>query len=443
MSRRSEPELRECASCGAKSAWQHGFVDATGLFRRGRTLCVTCWRYDRTYRGFYVRCAFWAAVVLFAGYHVTESAAGAALFALDLYACSYVAVVLHELGHALAAVAVGFRVAALSIGGGTRTKAFALRNLFLLVGASPLEGLVLPRPPSTRHYRKKMALVLVAGTAVNVLCAAGTWYLLDPGALGDTARGLAALWIAANLAMALNLLPIVSRGALGTLRSDGLQLLELRKMSDDQVEQRVRNAAFVEAYVAFHCNDPERAYAALAPALAAGELDGSRVLATAILFASGRGRDAADLARRCLAADGHTLDEQGMLMNNLACALLDPRADGPSAADIAEADTLSARAMELIPMANAVRATRGGVLVELGRYEEAAALLADKRFRLEPPWNRASVQANLARALAGLGQRERAAAALRTAARLAPGHPHVERARQWVAARAAGPNVAA
>ena len=77
--------------------------------------------------------------------------------------------------------------------------------------------------------------------------------------------------------------------------------------------------------------------------------------------------------------------------------------------------------------------TRASVLVELGAYREALALVSDKRFRLETRRTRATVQATLALALAGLGDTDAAATALRQGAELDPSNPHLCRARQRVA----------
>ena len=122
-----------------------------------------------------------------------------------------------------------------------------------------------------------------------------------------------------------------------------------------------------------------------------------------------------------------------MLMNNLACGLVDSPDGVVTPAKLAEADELSARAMDVLPMTNAVRATRAAVHIEKGAYRDAHRLLSDKRFRLEAPWIQAGVKALLALAVAGLGQIDAADAALREAARLDPDSAAVKQARERVA----------
>jgi predicted Zn-dependent protease len=159
----------------------------------------------------------------------------------------------------------------------------------------------------------------------------------------------------------------------------------------------------------------------------------ARVLATAVLVSMGKMEAGIELARRYLAADEITPEERAMLMNNLACGLVDAELGEITPAKLAEADALTLQAMEVLPIANAVRATRASVLVELGAYREALALVSDKRFRLETRRTRATVQATLALALAGLGDTDAAATALRQGAELDPSNPHLRRARQRVA----------
>jgi tetratricopeptide (TPR) repeat protein len=433
----SEPESCRCGSCGAKSSWIQGFVTTRRAIGRSRTECVTCWLYRRRYRGFYGRLALWACVLLLAGYYFGESVALAVPYALALYAAWYSAVVVHELGHASTAIALGFRVTALSLGGGLRTKILSWRNTFVLLSPSPVEGLVLLRPSSPRHYRKKMALILAAGPLANFLCGALTFAVLDAGWFATVAavQSVAPLWIGVNLALVLNLLPIVSRSAFGPLQSDGLQLWVLPKLSDQEIERRIGGTRLNEAHLAFQYGAFERAHAVLeATVVLSGELRRkARALTTAVLISMGRTREGIELARRSLGENEVTPDERALLMNNLAWALVDPAAGELTPANLAEADELSARAMETLPMANGVRGTRGAVLVEKGAYREAVELLSDKRFRLEARWSRATVKATLALALAGLGNTAAAAAALRAAAALDPRSAHVERARERIA----------
>ena len=208
----SSPELCECRTCGAKSRWEQGFVKTRTLFGRTQTTCATCWLYDRKFRGVYVRWAFGAAWLVLGGYYVAESAALVVPLALAIYAILYVAVVAHELGHAAAALALGFRVTALSLGGGLHSKVLSWRKTFILLGPSPFEGLAVLSPPSTRRYRAKMALVLAAGAIANFLSAAlGLLVLeLERPVFGTLEHELLYLWIGLNLLMVLNLLPIVS-----------------------------------------------------------------------------------------------------------------------------------------------------------------------------------------------------------------------------------------
>jgi predicted Zn-dependent protease len=237
-----------------------------------------------------------------------------------------------------------------------------------------------------------------------------------------------------NLILVLNLVPVVSGGAFGPLRSDGLQLLDLFKLGDEAIAKQVRQAPLTEAHVAFQCGHLNHAHAAIAPALSSGDLEPTgRVLAAGILLSMGKTEEGIELSRRYLDANDYTNAERAMLMNNLACGLLDSSAGVVSPARLAEADELTARAMDVLPMMNAVRATRACALIEKGAYRDACRLLSDKRFRLEPPWIRAGIKAALALALAGQGRTDAADTALRDAMRLDPDSAAVKQARERVA----------
>jgi hypothetical protein len=140
------------------------------------------------------------------------------------------------------ALALGMRVVAMSLGGGLRTKVLSWRDTFVILGASPVEGLVVLSPETTRHYRAKMALVLLAGPITNALGAAVGFALLgeEPLTLGS---GLPGLWIAVNFLM---IWPMSTRGSFGQLSSDGQQLLGLLKIAPADVDKVVRNARLVE-----------------------------------------------------------------------------------------------------------------------------------------------------------------------------------------------------
>jgi tetratricopeptide (TPR) repeat protein len=174
----------------------------------------------------------------------------------------------------------------------------------------------------------------------------------------------------------------------------------------------------------------DRAHAAIAPRIAANDLDGTgRVLATAILLTKGSSAEGIDLARRYLAAGDNSEPERAVLMNNLAWALIDAPEGEPTPARLAEADQLSAAAMSFLPRMLAVRGTRGAVLVERGEYRAAAELLDDRRFRLDSRRHRSAVKASLALALAGLGELEPADRALREALALDPDNDRAQRVR--------------
>jgi tetratricopeptide (TPR) repeat protein len=417
----------ECRRCGARSTWAAGFRPERRLFRGGTAeVCVTCWLYDLKHRRFYRAWGLALLVVLAFSYDRTGSVPGALLYTASLYVALFLALVVHEAGHALAGHAMGLRPCALSLGGGPNSKVLRWRDRYVLLSPVPVEGLVVLLPRDAERFRLKMAVTLLAGPLVNIVAGLLILYLgAGPSEMPDEAARFVLFFLVANGLGAMNLWPFEARSQFGVQRSDGRQLLELRKLGDAEIAKRVATAAIVHARIAFHHGDRERAYSLLEEAFPRDEWPPqAKWLASAALIDLGRLQEGIELTRRCLAADELADFERAVLENNLAFALLDSPGD-----HLAEADELSRAAFEVLPMTMGVRGTRGAVLVAKGDYRAAIALLEDRRFALESKRSRAIVKANLAVAYAGIGDGIPAARALAASAALEPGNAAFERAK--------------
>lgn len=284
--------------------------------------------------------------------------------------------VLHELGHALAAKLVGWRVLDLVIGFGKPVKRFRVGETRVELRAFPLEGFVLPAPRTLRGAPWKNAFVYFAGPGVEIafIVAAGWAVGFDRLLLRTDDIGLVTLQaacLAAAIGAVMNLIPFPVAGG---LVSDGLGM-------------------FLSL-----CSRPEHYQAALAvpyrrqadEAQAAGDLDGARTaleegleahpgnvwlaVDRAVLEAIG-GDGAGALARleAIGAPDALPLEARSTWLHGRALIALESLDDDL----LVEADAFAAEAQKLSPGDVGGRVTRGATLVERMRYPEAARLLGD------------------------------------------------------------------
>jgi hypothetical protein len=130
--------------------------------------------------------------------------------------------VVHELGHALAAISVGWQVSEIALGFGRELWRFSIAGTLVRVKLLPVEGYVRPSPRTPGWARWKSAWIYLWGPGAELLVAAGL-YLASDGRLfqrSDVPRVLALQGVAAAIGLSLvfNLLPL----PLGGRVNDGL-----------------------------------------------------------------------------------------------------------------------------------------------------------------------------------------------------------------------------
>lgn len=427
-------ETLKCRICSAESDWTDGFVADSNVVHGPHHICSTCYLYREKYRRYYSSWLWWIAVTVGLGFFLSGSIPEALLFAVGVYVLMYLAIVLHELGHLIAAYSVGVHVPAVSFGGGLRAKVIRLRNTFLILSPTPSEGLIVPAYSTSEHFRKKAFLILAAGPLVNLVAALlGMVALISIGDdLSDYASAALTLWTAINTYLAIvNLFSFTHKTAFGVQQSDGAQIWGLRQKTDDEIEEILRQRNVVLASLEFHLGDKERSLAIIEREIGHG--DGSALtqsLITATLAETGQLDRGIALGQAYLENEDLGVMERAMLQNNLAFTFF--LAGGND--DLDEADSLSAKAIKTLPMILAVKGTRGSVLIAKGRYEEGVDLLTDKRFRLETASHQATVKSIRAKGLAYLGKREGARKSLSAARSLDPSNRHIPAAEAAIAA---------
>ncbi len=430
------PETLRCRTCSVESTWTDGYVARSNVIHGPHHVCVTCFLYRQKYRNYYWSWLWWTAFTIGAGSVLSDSFPEAVLFAASFYVLLYMAIVVHELGHLLAARAVGVHVPVVSFGGGLRTKVLRFGSTFLILSPTPSEGLIVPAYSSPEHFRKKAFAILLGGPLLNTLAALAG--LMLHTAMQDNltdAAGMALyFWIATNGFMAIaNLWPFTENTPFGERQSDGLQIWRLFRKTDGEVDDVVEQHSLVLASLEYHLGCHEKALAILETVIERSDDSAvAQSLITATLAETDQLVRGIVLSRRYLESPDLNPMERSILQNNLAYMLY---LSGDQS-KLAEADELSAGAIEVLPMMLGVRSTRACILIAMGRFEEGVDLLSDERFRLETPGHQATVKSMLAKALAHLGQRERALRSLDAARKLDPASRHLAAAEATVAATA-------
>jgi len=147
--------------------------------------------------------------------------------------------VLHELGHALAARLCGWHVTEIVIGFGRELRRFRVGETRIRVKAVPVEGYVLLSPNSVEHARAKQALIYFAGPLTQLLLLGLVGWALGfrmPGAEGGVGRvALESLAVTAAFGALCTLFPYRSLGN----PSDGLGMLLSIFASEEGFRQRL------------------------------------------------------------------------------------------------------------------------------------------------------------------------------------------------------------
>src|SRR5262245_12445041 len=267
---------------------------------------------------------------------------------------------IHELGHALAGAAGGFRIMRIIIGIGPAIASFRWRGVDVQINLLPLGGSTVGVPKRRHRWvRLRQWLFVAGGPLANVFVAIAVGGFAGTTVADLDAATFGAIVVLTNAAMALlNLIPM--RLSDGTV-SDGYALFTVPFWSRQRIE-------------AFHLL--QQAYQ--------------------------HDRDREHEAARAMWREGLALASDARLdalfKNNIAFAnVVIGRGE-----DLPEADRLSAEALAAMPKHAAVVGTRGTVLLRLGRAAEALPLLAAAETGALDAHSRALGAALVASALAAL-----------------------------------------
>jgi hypothetical protein len=283
----------------------------------------------------------------------------------------------HELGHALAAHALGFRVYSVTAGVGPRLVERTVRGVRFRVHAYPFGGYTVYAPRERRFFRLRHFLAVAAGPAVNGLFVAGAVLLsrdLDVTSVRSEPRPALAFLAANALILVLNLLPRMHTSAAGLGPNDGMQLLKVPFAPESGVTELLAARYCFEAQL---CRERESLLEARAWAERGLEaLPGAPLLHFDLGFTLVLLGDCEGARREFLVAaeapDVAPAFRAGVL-NNIAWVDV---VTGPNDR-LDEADLMSQEALRTLGFSPAHKGTRGAVLIAMGRAEEGLVLLRD------------------------------------------------------------------
>jgi len=368
-----------CARCGVESAERSCFFVPE---RHGKPphyiRCITCEqrRLQTTVRrGFagVLTVTLWPILILAVVAHLPNS-----WYLLCSSLLYPLAVVAHELGHALTARILGLEVGAITIGYGHTPWRFEVASIPVRIHALPLSGSVLLGSRSLQFLRTRLWIATLMGPMTNALLIAALvhwWGSLEQrfGAV------LPALFLAINfLVVTGNLIPRYIPRLGRRLRSDGLALVQIPRTPVSKLHRYLFAALQMRAHSRFEAGDVKGAKEDLTQALQRVPGEPSLTLGQAACFYYlGQYTAARSVLTSLLegaAAQGPHF--QAAVRSSLAFTLLmeDPDA-GAESPSLRQADKLSAESFEMYPCILAFRSTRSLVLSAVGRCDEATHLL--------------------------------------------------------------------
>ena len=282
--------------------------------------------------------------------------------------------VVHELGHALMARLVGWRVHKVVIGFGADVWRFRVGATRVVVKRIPAEGFVVPIPNGLRNARLKNALVYSGGAlaelAVLALVVLGVGFR-DLTSVSDALPVVFAqsVCVAIGLGLFFNLVPRVTGDGKA---SDGLGIFLSHALSREHFAEAMAQPSREHAELLLERGEPEKALQLLDEAR---EKHSDAVTLLAIRAI-------------CLAACGRA-DEASSLVDSVEASARSPRArlealhargrialEAPDPTRLRDGEIACDAALALAPGWTPVEVTLGAIRLLRGRAEDAMTLLA-------------------------------------------------------------------
>ncbi len=373
--------LYRCKVCGIESPETTCFaaIATDGAYRLHGT-CITCnepHSVKETWRHFVI----WiVSIAVPAGYLVATRGTDQVGFLGLLLASGVIElliIVLHEMGHAFAAKAVGLKVSVMILGRGQLWWAGKLLGLPVRLYAWPSMGLTQLGGRPARFIRARIWLTTLMGPVTNLCLMAAA--ILFWNALGKVVdSNITLLWIAHNAFMAAaNLWPSQSTRAGRLYPTDGMQLLQIPFRNADELAEGLAMGDAGAILTTYNDGDYETARQICIIALERSPGNaGLTILLSACQVHLGDYESARSTIEPLI--DTETLGSplQAAAANNTAVALWLRDFNRPlRAKSLSRADALTAMVYTKYPCVLAYRSTRAMLLADTDRVQEALALL--------------------------------------------------------------------
>jgi tetratricopeptide (TPR) repeat protein len=414
----------KCDACGTESDFEAGFIKERKSFRTTRrTLCPTCWtRQRRAFEGWYQVAVLAGGV---AGYILLWvhpwSEVGrflTTLFLVDVFLI--LSIIPHELGHAIVARLVGWRVFAVVVGIGKQLFKFRMFGILFSFHLLPVAGITQSAPTNSRWLRLKRFLLLLAGPMVNAAIAGVIFWIWsdawhDFGLMGLPRPARLCLW--ANLwVVAANLWPYQSKTL--NLPSDGKQLLATFSRKKECVEELLVARYALDAMMRRdEFKDSAGAIEWCNKGLALFPHNVALLNMTGVLCLDEANYSRArEIFVQLLSRETKPNGTRYIILNNIAYA--DALIGTPEL--LPEADAYSQQAYAGAPWVPAIIGTRGTVLVAMGQPEAGIKMLKESFDKAWAARSKAENACHLAIAHARLDRLEEAGQYLKLARQLEP-----------------------
>lgn len=408
-----------CARCGVESAEPTCFVFPGPSGSPPDIRCITCEQ-----RRLVPSTAYTVIVVLgsivwpllyLAAFQKSQFELGlpVLVFACLLYP---IAIIAHELGHALTAYIVGLEVGAIGLGSGRVVSKFELLGLPIRLHMWPISGRVYLGAASLRWLRTRLWVATLMGPMTNalLLVATTTW---RPSLVSVFGTAAVSLWFWVNFSLLINsLIPRRVRGLSRSSITDGLQLLTLPNRTREQLAVYRTSALSMRALSRFEDDNFSGARTLLTAALQREPENGLlQNLQAACYLSEGEYRAGLDIVKPLAdRSTAETAQARALVYNTTAFATamlkIGAAADDPQ---LLEADRLSGTAFGMFPCVLDYRLTRSLILAATERPLQTLQLLEYPLFHAARPRTqaqRAAVQAFAHRQLGNLAEAEAAAA---------------------------------
>lgn len=286
-------------------------------------------------------------------------------------------IVLHEMGHALAAKAVGLKVSVMILGSGQLLWAGKLLGLPIRLYAWPSMGSTQLGGRPTRLIRARVWLTTLMGPVTNLCLMAAA--IVFWNALGKVVDGnITLLWIAHNAFMAAgNLWPSQTTRAGRRYPTDGMQLLQIPFQNADALAEGLTMGDAGAILTTYNDGDYEtaRQIGIIALERSPGHA-GLTLLLSACQVHLGEYESARSTIEPLVDTEALGSPFQAAAANNTAVALWLRDFNQPlREKSLSRADALTAVVYAKYPCVLAYRSTRALLLADTDRVQEGLALL--------------------------------------------------------------------